>query len=534
MITIAGSSKDAYTKTGYDYFISKYGFSGTDINNHVIFDQNLPSVNSFNDEIQGWITWDGYRLPVFIPPADLNNRGSPVLTFSHEHSTYPCAVINERDIIISLDIFRHLGLFISGSLEKTWARQKGERENIIGIPFADYYSDILFSYILQAREDNNQLLVHKAFWPDGKTFAVCLTHDVDEIRKTYQWLTYPARQIIRHDWSGLKKQIRSFSHKLRGDEPFWTFERLTRLEESYGVRSSLFFLHESGKVSLMDKKTWRHAGRRYDFSNPRVLGVIQDLYLRNWDIGLHGSFYSFDNEALLRSEKTKLEQSLGHEVYGGRQHNLNLRIPDTWRYQENAGLSYDSTLGYNDCIGFRWGLSFPFRPYFPEENRLSSVLQIPLVIEDLPYFRSSTRWEDFLDIFRNVNASGGMITLLWHHSVFNEYEFPGWAQDYARIIEYCLKNNAWITDAKSIALWWMEREKAQFASHYRNGILRIIPESDVPCCYLKIHLSENKIISQLENAKIITNSNNTVIIRTSPLHRTDCVSIELSELSHGN
>ena len=78
----------------------------------------------------------------------------------------------------------------------------------------------------------------------------------------------------------------------------------------------------------------------------------------------------------------------GSPVTGGRQHNLNLKIPETWLNQEQAGLLYDTTLGYNDCLGFRWGISFPFWPYYPKENRNLTVLQIPLAIEDLPYFRN--------------------------------------------------------------------------------------------------------------------------------------------------
>jgi len=534
MISIAGNLSDKETLTGFSYFKQKYGLTQAFLTSQISFsEEDYPPVSS-GDTIQGWITWKGCRLPVIIPPRDLSRMGSGFLEYTNGESTFPCAVINDRDSIIGIDIFRHLGLFLSGHLEKIWSSQQEVRKDAVRVPFADYYSDILFSSLVQVQAKNHQPLICKTFWPDGKTFAVCLTHDVDEIRKTYQWLTHPARRIARRDWGGLKRQYRSFRQKLCGHEPFWTFDALADIEASFDARSSLFFLYETGKVSLLDRDTWRHAGRRYDFAEPRVRELLLDLYRRGWDVGLHGSFYSYESEEALRSEKERLEQSLGQKVHGGRQHNLNLIIPDTWLYQEKAGLTYDSTLGYNDCLGFRWGFSFPFRPYLVKEDRFSPVLQIPLAIEDLPYFRSPGGWEEFLDIHHRVAALGGMITLLWHHSVFNETEYPGWSEDYAKILGYCKNNNAWVTDAKTIAHWWMEREQNNFRYEYGNGVLKLFPLSDTTGSYLDIILPEGMSVHLLEKAIIINTVNNNVTIRTSPLHRMECVTVMISEFSDGN
>ena len=527
MISVAGTLSDKDTSAGYSYFIKKYGFSPAFLSERISFGHNDPPVAP-EDMVHGWIYWKSCKLPVLVPPFDLNGKGSGIFEYTDIRSTFPCAVTSGQDIIISLDIFRHLGLFLSGHLEKVWASPGNMREEFIKIPFADYYSDILFSCLVQAQAGKNQPLIYKTFWPEGKPFAVSLTHDVDEIRKTYQWLTYPARKITRGDWRGLTTQCRSFIRKLRGDEPFWTFDALSRLEDSLGVRSSLYFLHETGKVSITDKETWRHAGRRYRFADPRVRAVLRDLFRREWDVGLHGSFYSYTNEETISSEKRELEQALGQTVCGGRQHNLNLKIPYTWLIQERAGLIYDSTLGYNDCMGFRWGISFPFRPFLPDENRLSGVLQLPLVIEDLPYFRSPTRWEDFLDICRRVHISHGMITLLWHHSVFNEMEFPGWAKDYADIIGYCKKMNAWVTDAKSISRWWTGRENTGFSYEYYDNTIRLKSLSNTSGCYLDLVLPEGRTITLLEKAIIMNKLNNIITIRTSPLNRSECATVTLS------
>jgi hypothetical protein len=56
------------------------------------------------------------------------------------------------------------------------------------------------------------------------------THDVDELRKRYQYFTRSFGCLKRGDLSGLKDQFLSLLEKLRGEEPYWTFEEIMDLE----------------------------------------------------------------------------------------------------------------------------------------------------------------------------------------------------------------------------------------------------------------------------------------------------------------
>jgi len=297
----------------------------------------------------------------------------------------------------------------------------------------------------------------KIAWPSGRRFALCLTHDVDELQKTYQYVTNSIRSIKRGDIRGLKREFLSFFRKIRGEEPYWTFENTMNLERKLDVKSTFFILNESGKVRLFDRNTWRHYGRRYDITDKKVAEMIRALHSEGWEIGLHGSFYSYKNIDLLKKEKETLEKVLDAEVKGIRQHNLNLEIPHTWRIHEKLGFEYDTSLGFNHRVGFGGGTCFPFHPV--DGGRPLKLLEIPLAIEDVALFRYEKPWEVCMKMIEEVEEKGGVLTVLWHHSVFNELEFPGWADMYEKLIRVCKEKGAWITTAGEIAKWWRMQEE---------------------------------------------------------------------------
>ena len=72
-------------------------------------------------------------------------------------------------------------------------------------------------------------------------------------------------------------------------------------------------------------------------------------------------------------------------------------------------------------------------------------------------FRYRNPWRKFLDIVKEVKKYGGVLTILWHHSVFNDLEFPGWADMYRRMIMYCKREGAWITSGYNILKSWEDR-----------------------------------------------------------------------------
>jgi peptidoglycan/xylan/chitin deacetylase (PgdA/CDA1 family) len=282
------------------------------------------------------------------------------------------------------------------------------------------------------------------FWPHGKKFGLCLTHDVDRVKKSYQYITHFVK-------TGRPYHFLSLFQK---NEPYWNFEKIMEIENKHNVKSTFFFLNESGSASFFFPKEWKLYLGRYNMLDSHIVAIIQKLNDNGWEIGLHGSYNSYNNENMMILEKEALERIINNEVIGIRQHYLNLKIPETWKFQ--------------DKIGFRNEKYHPFTPFND-----SSFLVIPLAIMDVLLFNCAKNiddaWKKCEELIDIAEKNRGILTVLWHQRVFNEKEFPGWSLIYEKIIESCKEKNAWIATARDVTKWWMiNHEVKKWA---RKGII---------------------------------------------------------------
>ncbi|AKB62441.1 polysaccharide deacetylase family protein [Methanosarcina mazei] len=299
----------------------------------------------------------------------------------------------------------------------------------------------------------------KIIWPNGKKFAVCLTHDVDKVKKTHQYLTRSVRFLkkrqIKKSFDEMMRFIRTVSKNIK-DNPYWTFEQIMELEKSLDVKSTFFFLNETGKIKILKPHTWKLYSGRYNIDTPEIMDIIKKLDLQGWEIGLHGSYNSYRDMELLKKEKDKLESIISKKIIGIRQHYLNLNIPITWEFQEAIGLRYDSSFGSSKDIGYRDDINMPYYPLN------STFLEIPMNIMDAALFKENISQEDAIDrcikYIELAEKNNGLITLLWHTDRFNETEFPGQAGVYKEIIRECIEKDAWVTNACEIHEWIIAKE----------------------------------------------------------------------------
>lgn len=259
---------------------------------------------------------------------------------------------------------------------------------------------------------------------------VSLTHDVDRTKKSYQYFTGFLKGLSKGNLA------EACYHLIPPKkEPYWNVYDIAALEDSYGVKSTFFILDESIRFNPLKPRTFVLSYGRYNMFEPKIQEAIKYLDKNGWEIGLHGSYLSYNNKELLGREKSRLESIVGHPILGTRQHHLNLD-ETTWKIQEELGFVYDSTWGYNKDIGPKEGRVLPF---FPNQNKFTVF---PLMVMDVAFMPIKDRWARFEKLLDEIEEKDGIMVVNFHHRVFNEREYPGHKEAYVRIIEMAQKRNA--------------------------------------------------------------------------------------------
>lgn len=186
---------------------------------------------------------------------------------------------------------------------------------------------------------------------------------------------------------------------------------------------------------------WKASGRTawdsgYSPEHPDVAAVIRDLSQNGMEMGVHPGYRTFDSYEELESEIDRLRRTLGKGPIGGRQHFLRWH-PRTWLAWERAGLAYDSSLAFADVMGFRAGTAIPYHPWLLDENRVSQLLEIPLVVMDctpVEYMHLSEpqTLAAVADLVQRCEDVGGVFALLWHNSSVIEHPY---AAIYPKILD---------------------------------------------------------------------------------------------------
>ena len=282
-------------------------------------------------------------------------------------------------------------------------------------------------------------------WPNGHTFAICLTHDVDCIRysipKTgFETLVATRRGDFR---SALSMAMSRFS---RSRNPLWNFDDIMAMEERYAARSSFFFL------------ALEPGDQDYNFRIGEVREVLQEAERRGWEVGLHGGHRAWNYLTTLRKEKDRIEHALGSPVVGYRNHYLRFAVPETWRSLADIGFVYDTTFGWADQIGFRNGMCHPYQPYDRNAQEFVDIVELPVVIMDRTFDRylgvsDEKAFELSRVILDRTAELGGVATIIWHNT-----DFVGSRRDlYERILAYGREMNAWMPTARDIVTHWRDQ-----------------------------------------------------------------------------
>lgn len=348
--------------------------------------------------------------------------------------------------------------------------------------------------------------------PQGYGCIACLTHDIDHPAiKNHKWdatafgFLYRATvgsiaqyfsgritfQLLLKSWRAALKLPLVYAG-LAGD--FWSgFEkRYSRCEPSRATTYfAIPFRDYAGKE--MNGSAPRRRASRYAASE--IKDALQRISADGCEVGLHGIDAWHDEDSAQR-ELNEIRRLVDGNEVGVRMHWLffDEKSPTIL---EDAGASYDSTIGYRQTVGFRSGTSQAYKPI--EAKRL---LELPLNVMDTALFYpaylgcSQRDAESYVrPIIESVVEFGGCLTVNWHdRSLAAE---RNWESSYLGLVNDLTKRNAWFATGGQAAAWFRMRRAVVFETDTEDSNrLRItegttsqtqIPGMTVRVCKLEKH-----------------------------------------------
>jgi len=309
----------------------------------------------------------------------------------------------------------------------------------------------------------------KPQWPDNHPFAVCLTHDVDivseadcgqSLRKMRTVLTSQPPAPQKALQFGLAtRRFAQAAVRFGGNDPLWQFEKWLDAERAVGARSTFFFFPDNvGRSHFTDCNYSFNQRIGVRGKKVTVADWMRELDRDGWEIGLHASWNAYADVAELRRQKQRVEETIGHEIVSVRHHWLHYDIRLTPVAQSAAGFTFDSTLGFNDNVGFRFGTCRPWQLTDLKTQQRLPVWEIPLIAQESALLNPlkglrldvERAYAYLLQLVDEVAAVGGVFTLSFHPDVVHPVRCPGWFDLYVRILAELKSRNAWFATIRQV------------------------------------------------------------------------------------
>lgn len=440
------------------------------------------------------LSYRGARIPIYGDSITFGKNATGPLVDEESRQSVLCLQEANGALVgrIGYDLFREIRILLT----------EGQPAINAELPALELHIALLRDLIVASGVP----LVEIPPVPDGHRFIACLTHDID----------HPSirQHIFDHTMFGFlyRAVLGSVFNVVRGRASFrnlltnWTaalklplvhlgfakdtwceFSRYVQLER--GEHSSFFVIpFKDSRGQSVDGIASSRRASRYGAAD--ISAQIQELMTSGCEIGLHG-IDAWRDSHKGGAELEEIRRTTRMEQIGVRMH---------WLYfdarshliLEQAGADYDSTIGYNETVGYRAGTTQAYKPL-----QVSRLLELPLHVMDTALFyprhldlgRSEARAR--VDrIIDNAVQFGGCVTVNWHDRSIAPERL--WGDFYVDLVDQFKNREAWIASATQTVSWFRKRRSAIFESvSWQSGELRVKVVvdggGDLPDLQLRVH-----------------------------------------------
>lgn len=269
---------------------------------------------------------------------------------------------------------------------------------------------------------------------DPPVFNFIPTYDIDIAYSiTGKGFIRNAGKIAKSALKGNIKTISATAETLlfNKQDPFDIYEELDGLHANHKLAPIYFFL-VAAKNSIYDKNILP--------GNEKQQSLIRSVS-EKYRIGLHPSWQSGDNPALLNTEKKQLEDISAQKVNRSRQHYIRFTLPEGYRRLINAGITEDHSMGYGSINGFRASVASPFYWFDLEKNNKTHIRIFPFSYMEANSFyeQKITSKEALTEMIHYYNACksvDGTFISIWHnHMLGRDPLYEGWKDTYVEFLK---------------------------------------------------------------------------------------------------
>jgi hypothetical protein len=418
-----GLKYNFFEKNDLNFTLIQYGSEPTSLIFKDIF-FNRAETHWLKKESLPELSLCNVNLDLFLTNVHIMHPNVP---FFYYEENSPVLEKTEDSIFVNVDIFGSIFFLLSRyeegvhkKLDK-WGRLEEKQfiafeKNIMHRPLVNEYLEIL---------KNILKLSFKDIKFQKREFNLYLSHDIDLPLLYYKHrFRKGIKRLGVHNQNKKKLFQKLF---LLGEkfctyflvnfisikfDPFNTFDYLMNISEKNNVKSEFYFITEHPDHPTHEP---------YALENRPFSNILKNIAARGHTIGLHSSFDIKDHPETLKKEFQKLldicaENDIHQQAFGGRHHylNWNIHMPYYW---DEAGLSYDSTLGFSSSLGFRTGTCYEYSMYDLIHRKKLALKQKPLVAMDVASNKGyEERLQDFITLKNICKFYEGTFGLLWHNS----------------------------------------------------------------------------------------------------------------------
>lgn len=371
-----------------------------------------------------WFDQGGKRLPkLFAAPNPLN----ALLDFDIVAATFVLA--SDFQDLISLERDEYDRLRAMDSLQY--------KLGVLDYPVVNYYSAFLKGKV----EEYFGITIEPKTY-DGSEHGVALTHDVD-------FTSFLNPRMIRREMFGVavlnRHQLGSTQRLTKLLFPLYALFgydfpkiglRFLRNTEMTDELKSTFFI-KTGATAMQDIP--------YNYRSRSMMEFMKSLMDAGFEIGIHPSMKTYVDLNEFVREKNRLQDVLGKRVNSVRHHYLKFTAGKTVDIWEKAEIKYDSTLGFSREVGFRNSIAFPYPLYNFAEDRISEVIELPLVFMDGTLAENKTITNEqavarMKALLLETKTAHGAAAILFHNSITDPIDFPGYMEIYSEILREVKRN----------------------------------------------------------------------------------------------